>query len=113
MKNEISTAKKVDGLDWERKKHNGKRHDKAFKIAAAKLVTERNYTAKEAALSLGVHVNTLQYWVKVFGRKPQQEAETMETLRFKNKHLEAENQRLRMEREILKKATAFFASQSP
>jgi transposase len=111
MSNEIT--KEVRAVDWDRKKHNGKRHDKEFKIAAAKLVTEQNYTAKQAALSLGVHVNTLQYWVKVLGRKPQQEAETMETLRLKNKQLEAENQRLRMEREILKKATAFFASQQP
>jgi transposase-like protein len=32
---------------------------------------------------------------------------------MKNKQLEAENQRLKLEREILKKATAFFASQQP
>jgi transposase len=94
-----------------RKKHNGKQYTKDFKIAAAKLVTEQGYTPKEAARSLGIHVNTLQYWIKVHAHKPQQEAETIETLRLRNKQLEAENQRLKLEREILKKATAFFANQ--
>lgn len=97
----------------EKKKHNGKRYDKQFKIAAAKLVTEQRYTPKQAALSLGVHTNTLQYWIKVYGTQPQEQAETIETLRLKVKALEKENQRLVMEKDILKKATAFFASQQP
>ncbi len=61
------------------------------------------------------------YWVKVYGHSPPAEAETMDSLRVKNKQLESENQRLKLEREILKKATgtraspvsAFFASQQP
>ena len=96
-----------------KKKHNGKRHDKEFKRAAAKLVTEQGYTPKQAATSLGVPVNTLQYWIKIYGRGSQQEAETLETLRLRNRQLEAENQRLTLEKEILKKATVFFASQQP
>lgn len=109
-------ARKCDpskALEKERKKHNGKRYDKEFKVAAVKLVTDKGYGAKQAALSLGVKPSTLQYWIKVHGRQPQQQAETMETLRMKNKELQAENQRLKLEREILKKATAFFASQQP
>ena len=54
-------------------------------------------------------MSTLQYWIKVWGQRPQQQAQTMDTLRLRVKQLEAENQRLRIEREILKKATAFFA----
>jgi transposase len=104
-----------NALEKERKKHNGQRHDREFKVAAVKLVTEQRYTPKQAALSLGVKPSTFQYWIKIYGRQPrqQQQAETMETLRMKNKQLEAENQRLKLEREILKKATAFFASQQP
>jgi transposase len=94
-----------------RKKHNGKHYGREFKVAAAKLVTERGYTPKDAAASLAIPVSTLQYWVRVYGRTPAAEAETVETLRLKNRQLEAENQRLKLEREILKKATAFFASQ--
>jgi transposase len=96
-----------------RKKTNGKQYDKEFKVAAAKLVTEQGYTPKRAATSLGVPVNTLQYWIRIYGRRPQQEAETLETLRLRNRQLEAQVQRLTLEREILKKATAFFASQQP
>src|SRR6266516_626724 len=99
--------------DSRKKKHNGKRYDKEFKIAAAKLVTEQGYSPKQAAASLGVHTNTLQYWVKVYGQKPQQQAETIETLRLRVRELEKQNQRLLMEKEILKKATAFFAREQP
>ena|SRR2546421_1345001 len=97
----------------DKKSRNGKRHDKEFKIAAAKFVTEQGYSPKQAAASLGVHSNTLQYWVKVYGQKPQQQAETIETLRLRVRELEKQNQRLLMEKEILKKATAFFAREQP
>jgi transposase len=100
-------------VDPSKKKHNGKSHDREFKLAAAKLVSERGYTAKQAAASLGVKVSTLQYWVKIYAAKPQQQAETLETLRMRLRELESENLRLRSEREIFKKATAFFASQNP
>src|SRR2546427_2404733 len=100
--------------DGSKKKHNGKQHDKQFKIAAVKLITEQGYTPKQAAVSLGVPQSTLQYWVKTLGQKPQQEqVETIDTLRLRVKELEKENQRLIMEREILKKATAFFANHQP
>jgi transposase len=106
-------ADPIHALERERKKHNGKRYDREFKAAAVKLVTEKGYGPKEAARSLGVKPSTLQYWVKIYGQGPRQEAETMESLRLRNKQLEAENQRLKLEREILKKATAFFAGQQP
>ena len=112
-KNPRRNIDRIDALSAERKKHNGKRYDKPFKIAAVKLVTEKGYPPKQAARSLGIPVNTLQYWIKVFGHQPRTQAETMDSLRLKNKQLEAENQRLKLEREILKKATAFFASQQP
>ena len=108
-----SSAEAVGPTGQDRKKHNGRSHDREFKMAAVKLVTEREYTPKQAALSLGIPMSTLQYWIKVFGQRPQEQAQTMETLRLRVKQLEAENQRLRIEREILEKATAFFASQQP
>ena len=100
--------------DGSKKKHNGRQHDRQFKIAAIKLVTEQGYTTRQAAVSLGIAMSTLQYWMKTLGQKPQQEqAETIDTLRLRVKELEKENQRLVMEREILKKATAFFANHQP
>ena len=99
--------------DSDKLKHNGKRHDRAFKEAAARLVTEQGYTPTRAAASLGVKVNTLQYWVKVYGAGPREQAETLESLRVRVRELERENHRLLTEREILKKATAFFAREQP
>lgn len=99
--------------DADHKKHNGKRHDRAFKAAAARLVTEHGYTPTRAAASLGVKVNTLQYWVKVYGHGPREQAETLESLRARVAELERENRRLVVEKEILKKATAFFAREQP
>ena len=113
MSNEIASGSPSPASQSDKKKHNGKSHDKEFKLAAVKLVSERKYTPKQAAVSLGIPMSTLQYWIKVIGEAPRQQAETMETQRLRIKQLEGENQRLRMEREILKKATAFFASQQP
>jgi len=75
-----------------------------FKVSAAKLVTEQGRGLKDAATSLGVAPSTMQYWVRRFGptvARPQAPDEP-EALR-------KENERLLMERDILKKATAFFA----
>ena len=84
-----------------------------FKVAAAKLVTEQGYGPKAAATSLGVPPSTLQHWVRRYGRPrpavppPDDPA----ALRAENGRLRDEVRRLTMEREILKKATAFFASE--
>src|ERR1051325_4945282 len=86
--------------DPEKKKHNGRRYDKQFKVAAAKLVTEQGYSPKQAALSLGV---------KISAQEPKEQAETLDTLRVRVKELEKLNRRLIMEKDVLKKATAFFA----
>jgi len=100
-----------DPEEAHRPKYNGKLYSKDFKIAAVKLVTEQGCTPKEAALSLGVAISILQNWIKLYAHNPQQEAETIETLRLRNKQLEAENQRLKQDQEILKKARSFFANQ--
>jgi transposase len=83
-----------------------------FKESAMKLVTERGYTVVEAAKSLGVDANSLRGWLKKF---PAEASSTgvkgEQALRAEVQRLRKENQRLLMEREILKKATAFFAKQ--
>ena len=81
-----------------------------FKAEAVKLVTDQGYSLAEAARNLGVHANLLRNWKQKLSAEsePQEltEEERMELARPK-----AENKRLRMEREILKKATAFFANE--
>lgn len=86
-----------------------------FKRAAAKLVREQGYSIKAAAKSLGVDPGSIRDWVRKFApgaAAPTPEASADE-LRRENTRLREENRRLTMEREILKKATAFFAREQP
>ena len=91
-----------------------KKYSKEFKQDAARLVTEQGYSIAEAARNLGLNANMLGRW-KI------EAAESEEAFRGNGKltpdqvelrRLKAENRQLRMEREILKKATAFFAKES-
>jgi transposase len=83
-----------------------------FKESAVKLVYEQGYTPGEAAKSLGVDPATLRLWLKKFPAGAS--STTPEVgLRAEVKRLREENKRLLMEREILKKATAFFAKHQP
>jgi len=74
-----------------------------YKQNAVKMVTEQGYKVTEAARQLGIGSNTLQRWKVQFSYK-EKDSDSGEMNR-----LRAENKRLRMERDILKKATAFFA----
>ena len=85
-----------------------------FKAAAAKLVREQGYSVSKAAESLGVDPSSIRRWVRIFSVPavvlPDASAEE---LRRDNIRLREENRRLLMEREILKKAAAFFAKELP
>jgi transposase len=82
-----------------------------FKSAAAKLVTEQGYSIGKAAASLGVDYGSIRDWVRKYAPAAQAPATDapVEDLRREVQRLRDENRRLLMEREILKKATAFFA----
>lgn len=90
-------------------------YSKEFKKEAVELVTVQGYSISEAASSLGVHTNVLGRWRREYLARPQdafpgrghQSAEVDEL-----KRLREENRRLKMEKEILKKAAAFFARES-
>lgn len=81
-----------------------------FKAEAVKLVTEQGYSLAEAARNLGIHANLLRTWKQKIEAAAQDESLT-EDEQMELARLRKENQRLRMERDILKKATAFFASE--
>ena len=92
-----------------------KKYTKEFKEDAIRLVLEQGYKQTEAARSLGVDRSMLGRWIK------EAESEGGDAFRGNGKlneeqqelrRLREENRRLRMEREILKKATAFFAKES-
>ncbi len=84
-----------------------------FKHSAVALVVEKNYTRKQAADNLGIGISTLDTWLmkhhRLYGRTM---ANGEVDLKKRNAELERENKRLTMERDILKKATAYFAKES-
>lgn len=86
-----------------------------FKLDAVKLVTEQGYKASEAARNLGINEGMLRRWIQnLSGRVesgPSASTGSSED-QARIRELEAEVKRLKMEREILKKATAFFAKES-
>ncbi len=85
-----------------------------FKREAVLLVTDEGYSLAEAARNLGVHANLLRNWKqKIEAADEEYEAGLTKDERMELASLRAENKRLRMERDILKKATAFFANEKP
>jgi transposase len=84
-------------------------YSREFKVSAVKLVQEQNYSASEAAKRLGVDVTSIRSWVKKFGAEAGGDGQGDAALRAELRRLREENKRLLMEREILKKATVFFA----
>jgi transposase len=96
-----------------------RRYDKPFREQAVKLVTEEARPATTVARDLGIPHSTLFKWLKKVGwHRPVNTDGSLPlpddavALKARVLELEREVQRLEMDREILKKATAFFASQS-
>ena len=90
-------------------------HNREFKKEAVALVVEHGYSFAEAGRSLGVSGALISRW------KRQLDEDAAEAFPGKGKRsaeqqriheLENENRRLRMEKEILKKATAFFVKEN-
>jgi transposase len=89
---------------------SSKRYTGEFRSEAIRQVTERGYRATEVAKRLGVSKHTLYKWLKDEGKTPRLVAQ--EDLRAENARLKAELKRVEEERDILKKAAAYFAKAS-
>ena len=91
-----------------------RRFSEEFKRDALRLVVEEGYTFKTAASAVGVSDQTLRAWHAKFApvRPPCGENASVEELRQENQRLRRELRRAELEREILKKATAYFAKES-
>lgn len=86
----------------------GKRYTEEFKIEAVKQVTERGYSVNEVAERLGITTKSLYNWrSQLSGNKPVRTASDNSVRIAK---LEAELKRVTEERDILKKAARYFAS---
>jgi transposase len=86
-----------------------------FKLEAVKLVKERGVTVAQAARDLEVHENLLRTWVREVAADPQQAFPgkgVMKPEQAEIERLKKEVAKLKMERDILKKAAAYFAKES-
>jgi transposase len=91
-------------------KRKNKSYTKEFKEEAVALITEQGYSVAQAASAVGIRTNQLYRW------KQEQEALKSGSLlsaddKAELNWLRKENKQLRMEKEILKKASAFFAKE--
>jgi transposase len=84
-----------------------------FKAEAVELVVNSGKPISEIARDLGISDGTLGNWVKAAKKRGDVKEKPLEIdERARLKELEDENRRLKMEREILKKAAAWFAKES-
>lgn len=86
-----------------------------FKEEALAMLTQQGLSVAEAARRLGVHQNLLRKWRNVAqaqGAKAFVGPAQPTAIEEENRQLREENARLKMERDILKKATVFFARES-
>jgi transposase len=94
-----------------------KKYSKEFKLDAISLVLEQGYSRAEAARSLGINANMIGRWIK------EQEQSTDDGQAFRGngkltpeqaeiRKLREEVRRLKTEKDILKKATVFFAKET-
>ena len=93
----------------------GKAYTRQFREQAVKLVIEGGYTPNRAARELGIADTTLEHWLKKVGyqRQPIVEApisDDPKVLAIQVRQLRKQVKELEMEKEILKKATAYFAN---
>ena len=92
-----------------------RKFSREFKLEAVKLVTQRGVSVPQASTDLDVHENVLRKWVRELREEPQeafpgngkQKAQDAEIARLRK-----EVAKLKMERDILKKAAAYFAKES-
>ena len=91
-----------------------RRFSDEFKQDAVNLVVVQGYSFKRAADAVGVSSRSLREWHEKFAPKPDEcgDEATVLQLQDENKRLRKELKRAEMEREILKKATAYFAKES-
>jgi len=84
-----------------------------FKKEAIKQITERGYSVKEVSERLGVTIKTMYTWLNQSKGKVSSKAQNdLESLKNENAKLRSELKRAEEERDILKKAAAYFAKAS-
>jgi len=92
-----------------------KKYTREFKVEAVRMLTRSNMTVAQASRDLGINPNVLTRWKKEFANDNSQAFPGSGHLKPEEeelRRLRRENALLRQERDILKKAAAFFAKES-
>jgi transposase len=92
-----------------------RKFSREFKIEAVRLVRDRAVTVAQASRDTDVRENVVRKWVKEFGADPKQAFPghgQMKPEQLEIDRLRREVAKLRAERDILKKAAAYFARES-
>ena len=88
-----------------------RRYTEEFKVAAVRQVTVEGHSVSEVAGRLGISTHSLYVWKRRYGERPER-AEQIKADQVENQRLKKELKRVTEERDILKKAAAYFAKQS-
>ena len=89
-------------------------YSREFKVQAVKMITEQGLSIREVARDLGVSDTVIRNWKRKLAEEGDQAFPGNGRLTAEQeelRRLREENRQLRMERDILKKATAFFANE--
>jgi transposase len=93
-----------------------KQYTKEYKLDAVSLVLDQGYSRVEAARSLEINTQMLGRWIQEFGADGDSQAfrgnGKLTPDQDEIRKLKAQVKRLEMEKEILKKATVFFAKET-
>ena len=91
-----------------------RRFSESFKRDAVRLVTHEGYSFKAAATAVGVSDKSLRDWRRKLSPPPVPcgPNPSVEQLQDENRRLHQQLKRAELERDILKKATAYFAKES-
>lgn len=93
--------------------NNGKQpttYTAEFRASAVKLALETDQPITQTARELGVNPNTLHTWIGIHRNKSGIPVKSEDDQHGEMKRLRKENKRLKEERDILKKAAAYFAT---
>lgn len=90
-----------------------KKYTLEFKQEAVKLVTQQGYSQAEAGKNLGINPVNISRWIRELSSKTValKEKKILSVEQEELIQLRKEVKRLKLEREILKKAAAFFANE--
>ena len=88
-----------------------RKFSREFKLSAVQLVNQQGYSVVAAAKSLGVDPNCVRGWIEKLGGDKETAPAGEGAVQAELRRLRKENARLLMERDILKKAAAFFAKE--